>query len=497
MEHDTGAILVVEDDKNQRDIIGTILTKEGFYVEVADCGRKAVDMLKNGNFDLVLSDLKLPDIDGTEVLREARALGRPCHIVIMTAFGSIPSAIEATKLGAFYYLEKPLEKDHLLLVVKNAINQVRLLKDNIMLKDQLRDRFHLDNIVGAHGAMEELYKIVKKVAPTNSTVLIHGESGTGKELFAKSIHYNSPRKNKPFFAINCAAIPETLLESELFGYEKGAFTGAVSRHMGLFEQANGSTLFLDEIGDLTQSTQAKLLRALQEKEVRRIGGKETIKLDVRIIAATNKKLEQEIEAGKFREDLYYRLNVIAFTLPPLRERLTDIPILVEYFLKKLDETHKEKKGISSDVLQCLMHYPWPGNVRQLESVLERSYILCEDATITVEHIPAEVRQYAQPQTPIDKLKSNLDELIDAKLTASEYRLYLYLNRLDPRDDNFHHSLEPKEIIERLDINRDTFFVGVSKLRELGLYDYKARVSEHKHPVQGRAIKKSQSDISDN
>ena len=305
-----GTILVVEDDRNQREIVKMILSKEGFYVEAADCGVKAVDILKNGNFDIVVTDLKLPDIDGTEVLREARSLGRPCHVIIVTAFGSIPSAVEATKLGAFYYLEKPLEKDQLLLVVNNAVNQVRLLKDNIMLKDQLRDRFHIDNIVGAHGAMEELYKIVKKVAPTNSTVLIHGESGTGKELFAKSIHYNSPRKSKPFFAINCAAIPETLLESELFGYEKGAFTGAVARHIGLFEQANGSTLFLDEIGDLTQSTQAKLLRVLQEKEVRRIGGSETIKLDVRIISATNKKLEKEIEDGKFREDLYYRLNVI-------------------------------------------------------------------------------------------------------------------------------------------------------------------------------------------
>jgi DNA-binding NtrC family response regulator len=344
MKDDTkGTILVVEDVRNQRGIIKTILSKEGFYDEAADCGKKAVDILKNGNFDVVLTDLKLPDIDGTEVLREVRALGRTCHVIIMTAFGSIPSAVEATKLGAFYYLEKPLEKDQLLHVITNAMNQVKLLKDNIMLKDQLRDRFHIDNIVGAHGAMEELYKIVRRVAPTNSTVLIHGESGTGKELFAKSIHYNSPRKGKPFFAINCAAIPETLLESELFGHEKGAFTGALSRQMGLFEQANGSTLFLDEIGDLTQGTQAKLLRALQEKEIRRIGGKETIKLDVRIIAATNKKLEQEIEAGRFREDLYYRLNVIAFTLPPLRERPTDIPLLVEHFLKKLDGIHGGRK----------------------------------------------------------------------------------------------------------------------------------------------------------
>jgi transcriptional regulator with PAS, ATPase and Fis domain len=261
-----------------------------------------------------------------------------------------------------------------------------------MLKDQLHGRFSLDNIVGIHGRMEELFKIVKKVAPTNSTVLIYGESGTGKELFAKSIHYNSPRKNKPFFAINCAAIPETLLESELFGYEKGAFTGALTRHAGLFEQANGSSLFLDEIGDLTLNTQAKLLRALQEREVRRIGGKENIKLDVRIITATNKRLEEEIAKGRFREDLYYRLNVIAFSIPPLRERTADIPLLVEHFLKKLNENHEGKKGISNDALQLLMKYSWPGNVRQLESVIERTYIMCEEDIMDIEHMPEEVRQ---------------------------------------------------------------------------------------------------------
>ena len=496
MKHDKGIILVVEDDKNQRDIIKTILSKEGFYVEVADCGKKAVEILKAGKFDLVLTDLRLPDIDGTEVLKEVRALERTCHVIIITAFGSIPSAIEATKLGAFYYLEKPLEKDHLLLVINNAINQVRLLKDNIMLKDQLRDRFHLDNIVGDHGSMEELYKIVKKVAPTISTVLIYGESGTGKELFAKSIHYNSPRKNSTLFAINCAAIPETLLESELFGYEKGAFTGALSRHIGLFEQANGSTLFLDEIGDLSLSTQAKLLRALQEKEVRRIGGKETIKLDVRIITATNKKLEQEISQGRFREDLYYRLNVIAFTIPPLRERVTDIPLLVEHFLKKLEKTHGFGKHISNEILQALMRYPWPGNVRQLESVIERSCIMCEGDLINIDQVPVEVKQGSPSDIPFDKLRSRVDNLIDAKLTAAEYRLYLYLSKLDPLDGNFYELMEPKEIIERLDINRDTFFVGIAKLKDLGLYDYKEKLNLAKQLFPNKSNKNQQSEISD-
>jgi DNA-binding NtrC family response regulator len=392
MKHDKGVILVVEDDRYQREIIKTILSKEGFYVEDADTGRKALEILKGSNFDVILTDLKLPDIDGTEVLKEVKAFNKTSHVIIVTAYGSIPSAIEATKLGAFHYLEKPLEKDHLLMVVNNAMSQVKLLKDNIMLKDQLADRFNLENIVGDHGRMEELFKIVMKAGPTNSTVLIYGESGTGKELFAKSIHYNSPRKSKPFFAINCAAIPDTLLESELFGYEKGAFTGALSRYTGLFEQANGSTLFLDEIGDLAMTTQAKLLRVIQEREVRRLGGKETIKLDVRIIAATNKNLEEEIRKGNFREDLYYRFNVIAFTIPPLRERATDVPLLVEHFLKKLNTTHEQKKSITNDALQTLMKYQWPGNVRQLESIIERAYIMCEEDAIDLEHMPREVKQ---------------------------------------------------------------------------------------------------------
>jgi DNA-binding NtrC family response regulator len=478
MKHEEGNILVVEDDGNQRSIIKTILTGNGFYVEDVDCGKKAIQLLKTTTFDIVLTDLKLPDVDGTEVLKEVKSSGMLCHVIIVTAYGSIASAVEATKLGAFYYLEKPFEKDQLLLAVKNAMNQISLLKDNIMLKSQLRDRFTLDNIIGIHGRMEELFKIVQKVAPANSTVLIYGESGTGKELFAKSIHYNSARKDKPFFAINCAAIPETLLESELFGYEKGAFTGAFSRHFGLFEQANGSTLFLDEIGDLTLSTQAKLLRALQEREIRRIGGKETIKLDVRIIAATNKKLEEEIATKRFREDLYYRLNVIAFTIPPLRERSTDIPLLADYFLKRLNEIHGQVKRISPGVLQVLAQYRWPGNVRQLESVVERAYVMCEGDSIDVEHIPDEVRHAVDFSEPVTKLQSLADSLIDAKLTAAEYRLYLYLTRADVSGKK-QGDFEPRTVMEKLDINKQTFYTGITRLKDLGLYDYRSRVAELK------------------
>jgi DNA-binding NtrC family response regulator len=473
MESVKGSVLVVEDDVNQRGIVKTILKKGGFYVEDVGTGKKALELVKNGSFDLVLTDLRLPDMEGTEILKEVKAESRPCHVIIMTAYGSIPSAIEATRLGAFHYLEKPFEKDHLLLVVNNAMDQVMLLRDNLMLKNQLFDKFHLDNIVGDHGKMHALFSLVRKVAPTNTTVLIYGESGTGKELFAKSIHYNSPRKEKPFFAINCAAIPENLLESELFGYEKGAFTGAVTRHNGLLEQANESSLFLDEIGDLTLPMQAKILRALQEKEIRRIGGKETIKLDVRIIAATNKRLEEEMKRGRFREDLYYRLNVIAFTIPPLREKKTDIAILVEHFLRKLNDENGFKRTIGKEALQTLIAYYWPGNVRQLESVMERAYIMCEDEQIKIEHLPEEVKQEERETSP-ERLSVLADHLIDAHLTASEYRLYLYLSKMDRSRNG--ELPEPKAIMERLGINRDTFFVGIARLKDLGLFDYRGKRS---------------------
>ena len=316
-----GTVLVVEDDANQRDIVKTILAKDGFYVEDAGTGRRPWSWSRTVSFDCVLTDLRLPDIEGTEILKEVKSHNIPCHVVVMTAYGSIPSAIEATKLGAFHYLEKPSKKDHLLLVMNNAASQVKLLKDNLMLKDQLFDKFHLDNIIGDHGSMRALFSIVRKVAPTElHRPCLRGERH-GQRSFREEHPLQQPEK-EPALLCDKLRLPyrRTLLESELFGYEKGAFTGALARHSGLFEQANGSTLFLDEIGDLTLAMQAKILRAIQEKEIRRVGGKETMKLDVRIIAATNKKLEKEIARGNFREDLYYRLNVIAFTIPPLRRQ---------------------------------------------------------------------------------------------------------------------------------------------------------------------------------
>lgn len=454
MKANAGKILLVEDDQNQRQIIKTILTKEGFYVEDTQEGKKAIELIKNNGFDLIITDLRLPDIDGIEVVKAAKAYENPCHVIIITAYGSIQSAIQATKMGVFYYLEKPFDKDQLLIIVNNAISQVRLAKDNIRLKSELSEKFSFGNIVGKHNKMQELFKLVKKIAPTNSTVLIYGESGTGKELFARSIHYNSPRRDKPFFAINCASIPETLLESELFGYEKGAFTGAYTRHIGLLEQANGSTLFLDEVADLSLSTQAKLLRAIQEKEIRRIGGEEVIKLDVRIIAATNKNLEEEIRKGKFREDLFYRLNVISFTIPPLRERVTDIPLLVEHFLKKLSTSNNQRKSMSKEALKILMEYHWPGNVRQLESVVERAYILCDGDTIDVDHLPDEVKN---ANFSFEKLIEIPDEGIDL------VRLEKELIKKAIKKSNGRLTQAAK----LLNMPYDTFWLKVKRMREKG------------------------------
>jgi DNA-binding NtrC family response regulator len=308
----------------------------------------------------------------------------------MTAHGSIDTAVEAMKKGAFDYLTKPLEREELLLVLGRAMERTRLVRENRMLHEQLRDRFKIDNIIGAHGSMQDVFRIVHKVAASATTVVIYGESGTGKELVARALHHQSERRERPFYAVNIAALPESILEAELFGYEKGAFTGADSRKIGLFEQASGSTLFLDEVGDLKRDLQVKLLRTLQEREILRVGGTERVKVDARIIAATNQDLERAVREGRFREDLYYRLNVIPITLPALRERRTDIPLLVEHFLRKYSEG-RAAKPVNEEALKMLMGYDWPGNVRQLESVIERAVLLSEGESIGADDLPGAVR----------------------------------------------------------------------------------------------------------
>jgi len=389
----TCSILVVDDEKAQRDILQTILSREGYRTAVVASATDALEKLKEEEFDLILTDLKMQGMSGMELLEEVLADNPRQCVIIMTAHGTIDSAVEATRKGAFNYLEKPLDRKHLLFTLQRACEHVALLRENTVLHKKLEEKATIQGIIGEHPKIREVFRVVSKIAPTSSTVLVYGESGTGKELVARAIHEQSPRREKPFFAINCAAIPDALIESELFGHEKGSFTGASSREIGLFEAATGGTVFLDEIGEMNVSLQAKLLRAIQEKEIRRVGGKVNIPVDVRIIAATNKDLEQEIKRGQFREDLFYRLNVIRITLPPLRERGSDIVALVDFFINKYSvATGMPVHSIAKPALKLLLNYSWPGNVRQLESVIERGVLMAEGDSIMPEDLPAEVHE---------------------------------------------------------------------------------------------------------
>ncbi|MBF0329086.1 MAG: sigma-54-dependent Fis family transcriptional regulator [Nitrospirae bacterium] len=385
-------VIVIDDEQRQRDIIKTILDDEGHDVQTAPSAEKGLLLIKSLNPDVVITDFKMGGMSGVELLDAIPDTTIKPAVIIMTAFGTISSAVEAMKKGAFDYLTKPLEKEVVIFSVRKAAERMQLLRENIRLQEALFAKFKIEGIVGSSKRMKELMELVKKVTPTNVTVLINGESGTGKELIARAIHYNSPRKTFSFIAINCAAIPENLLESELFGYEQGAFTGALSKKAGLFEASNKGTLFLDEIGDLPALTQTKILRVLQDKEVRRLGAKDSIAVDVRILAATNKNLEKEVEAGRFREDLYYRIKVVAVELPPLRERKEDVPLLVEFFINKYNtEFGKRVKGINDSALKALSEYGWPGNIRQLEAVVERAVLITDSDTIGLDDIRSELR----------------------------------------------------------------------------------------------------------
>ena len=387
-----GHILVVDDEKSQRDILTVILEGEGYTVEPASNVSQGLAFYRSHPVDLVLTDLSMPERDGLALLDDLMKFDAEALVVLITAHGTVGSAVEAMKKGAFDYLEKPLDREELLITVARAFEKLHLVKENRQLRQQLHDKYKIGHILGHHPLMEEVFRIIRKVAPSQTTVLITGESGTGKELVARALHAESSRRDRPFRALNCAAIPEALIESELFGYEKGAFTGAQGRHIGLFEAVHEGTLFLDEIGDLSLPLQAKLLRVLQEKEIRRIGGRDDIKVDVRVVAATNRKLAAAIKQGTFREDLFYRLNVVSVHLPPLRDRPTDIPELIDHFLKKYGpETGKTIKGVTTPALRALIEYPWPGNVRELESVIERAVLLCEADQIGIEDFPSELR----------------------------------------------------------------------------------------------------------
>ncbi len=376
------SILVVDDEKSQREILEMILSSVAYDVTPAASGEAALRLAKERRFDLALTDLKMTGMDGIELLQKLLALDSSIIVILLTAHGSIDSAKEALRRGAFDYLEKPYDRDTLLETIGRALGRLDVLDMEI---------------VSASPEMETVKKMILKVARSTSTVLIRGESGTGKELIARAIHNQSPRATEMFQAVNCAAINENLLESELFGHEKGSFTGAHAEKKGLFEVADKGTLFLDEIGELDISMQAKLLRALQEREIRRVGGTRPIKIDVRVVAATNRDLRAMVSDGRFRDDLYYRINVLSIDVPPLRERRDDIPVLIDYFLRKhTRNTSRLIRGLTPDARAVMLDYAWPGNVRQLESAIERAILLAENDLITVEDLPLEVRQEARP-----------------------------------------------------------------------------------------------------
>ena len=383
-------ILVVDDEQSMRDFLAIMLKKEAHEVTTAGNGEAALLAAQAEIFDLVITDVKMPGTDGLEVLRTIKDISPETAVIMITAYATAETAVEAMKLGAYDYIIKPFKIDELKLIINNSLEKRSLRKENLLLKREMESRAGFENFVGKSLPMQKVFALIRQVAATNSTVLITGESGTGKELVAKAVHFNSSRKTGPFVTVNCGALPETLLESELFGYMKGSFTGATSNKQGLFEAAHGGTIFLDEISATTQALQIKLLRVLQEREFMRVGGTSPIRVDVHVVAASNKNLQAEVTKGMFREDLFYRLNVIPIHLPPLRERKDDIPLLVDFFLKKL-LAGKEPKRITPEAMSALMHFRWPGNVRELENTVERLVILCSGDTVRLEHVPDALR----------------------------------------------------------------------------------------------------------
>ncbi len=385
-------ILVVDDEPNARAGLSTLLTEEGYEVAQAVDGEEALAKLEGFGPAVVLTDVRMPKLDGIGLLRKAREQGSDAVFVVMTAFGTVESAVEAMREGAESYLLKPLDFAAVSVVLQKALEKRRLQLEAQNLRDRLHERYRFHQIIGDSTELQSVFEIVKQAAPTKATVLILGESGTGKELIAQAIHEESPRKDKAFVKVNCAALTETLLESELFGHEKGSFTGAVGRREGRFELADGGTIFLDEIGDISPALQMKLLRVLQQREFERVGGTETLKVDVRIVAATNRDLAAEVKSGKFREDLYYRLNVVTVTLPPLRHRKGDIPALVSHFLDRYCKAYnKDIDGLAPGTLNALLSHSWPGNVRELENVIERAVVLGKGHQLTTDDLPASFR----------------------------------------------------------------------------------------------------------
>ncbi|MEE9554791.1 MAG: sigma-54 dependent transcriptional regulator, partial [candidate division Zixibacteria bacterium] len=452
-----------EDKGSMQEMLTATLSNEGYEVDVASSGSEGIEKASRKRYDLVLTDLKLPGADGIQVLSEIKEMDPEVSVVVMTAFGTVENAVEAMKIGAFDFLTKPFDTDRLSLLIKRALENRRLVAENVLLRQELAQNLGLTEIIGSSTKMKEATALVQKVAASDATVLLNGESGTGKELFAQAIHYLSPRKDGPFVPINCAAIPRDLLENELFGSEKGAFTSSTSRKMGKFEIAEGGTIFLDEIGDMDVSLQAKLLRVLQEKKFERLGGTKTIGVNVRVIAASNMDLKKAIEKKVFREDLFYRLSVFPITIPPLRDRREDIPALADYFIEKFcKEMNKKKKKLSAESLNIMDKYHWPGNVRELENTIERAIILCESKTISPDSLA--IRLATVPEIRLRE-GAGLKEV--AALAQSEAEKSLILRVLSQTRGN------KKKCAEILQIDYTTLF---EKLKKYGLQT-KKEISE--------------------
>jgi two-component system response regulator PilR (NtrC family) len=423
-------ILVVDDEQSMREFLDIMLKKEGYKVSLASNGDEVLKYIDKDIFDLVLLDIRMPKMDGIAVLKKIKSTSPETVVIMITAYASADTAIKAMKEGAYDYITKPFKVDEIKLIIKNALEKKHLQKENVLLKRVVRDRYVFDNIIGQSPKMLALYDLLEKVAPTKTNVLITGESGTGKELVAKAIHYNSPRKEKAFVTLNCGAIPEALIESELFGHMKGAFTDAIATKKGLFEMADEGTIFLDEISELPLMMQVKLLRVLQDREFKRVGGTEDIRVDVRIIAATNKDLERAVKEKRFREDLFYRLNVIQIKLPSLRERREDIPVLTAHFLKRYsEELNKNISRISPEALHLLLNYEYPGNVRELQNIIERAVALGTDQELTATNL----RSYLDEQIHTKKGVIDLEipnEGIDLEKVVEDLERTLLVKALD-------------------------------------------------------------------
>jgi DNA-binding NtrC family response regulator len=448
-------ILVVDDNPDVLKLIADILESNDYEVKTVSNGASAIKELENNDYDMVLTDLMMPDVDGMQVLENAILKTPKTMCIILTGHGTIKSSVEAIKKGAFDYITKPVSPTELLIYVEKALKFKNLEEENIRLKKELKGKYHYKNIVGTSKVIKKIYDLIEKVSDSDGTVLITGASGTGKELIARSIHYNSQRGDNPLVVINCGAIPETLLESELFGHEKGAFTGAYKKRIGRFEMANGGTIFLDEIGEMSPTLQIKLLRVLQEQQFERVGGTKTLHVDLRFVAATNKNLTTAINMEKFREDLYYRLNVIPIKVPSLKQRRSDIPLLVDFFLKKFQKGKSDKlTGFSQVAMDAILAYDWPGNVRELENVMKRLTILCEGPVVSFDDLPENMQNVSGSRHPDNEVI--IDNELNLNEAVQDYEKKIILEALEKT--NWVKSKAAK----LLNINRTTLVAKIKK-----------------------------------